>query len=136
LQFAAALRLEAGWPLTDTLQSMSGDTKPPLGELYRLLHVYWKSVTGETSACKADLTVRQSGWIQTLFAHGGAGLIRPDDGSAAVYFLVRDYRGEAGELTNGLRVYYELAGGYDRKKNEKSLKAIRIRQIHGIKPAK
>jgi len=69
------------------------------------------------------------GTIIKILANNNAGFIK-EEGSISIYFELKNYLGEKGEVTEGLKVSFTKVESYDKKKQKKSFKAIGINKIN------
>lgn len=69
------------------------------------------------------------GTIIKILPGAKAGFIKQQK-NGTIYFETKEYRGQARELSEGLQVSYETAESYDKKKQQKSTKAVGIYKIN------
>ncbi|TAD93189.1 MAG: hypothetical protein EAY75_01300 [Bacteroidetes bacterium] len=128
-QLMVALRLQNQWPVAPELmaQAANGGAVPSVAALLQQLNPLWSTWQAGANGTKA--AARQLGTVANLLPNGHAGFIKPEAGGANLYFLIKQYRGAAQSLRVGLKISYEIAEGYDNKKQQATQQAVNLRAI-------
>jgi tetratricopeptide (TPR) repeat protein/cold shock CspA family protein len=106
------MKLASAW-------DVSGPRRDP-DDVLRELRPLWKQ-WGE------DLNPRQTGVIQQVFSHGGAGFIRPANSGNDLYFHAREWREHGSKPKVGTHVSFVTRPSFDRKQNRQTTAACDIR---------
>lgn len=128
-----AIRHHQDWPIAKELENELTEAGklpnkiPAMKELLAPLGTFWKSKYGGSTPAETNRK-KQTGTIEKILPHGGAGFIKPAEGGASVYFKVP---GPAEDKTwiAGLAVGYELRESFDTKKNKATVMAVKLSAI-------
>ena len=121
LKLALAVRTEQGWSVSDELKKVLLEEEITLDKIgnssgiLRDLKPYWRQQS------LSENTERKSGVVASILPSGKSGFIV--DGRDSWYFNVGLL---ANKIKTGDRVTYELADGFDKKKNKAVKNAVNI----------
>lgn len=124
LKLVSLIREDEGWKndpeLEANLERLNVDTEEAESarQVVRSLRPVWEK------AIYANQT-RLKGTVNKILPHGGAGFIRDENG-ASHYFDMREVSADTSAINQGVRVQFYIVESFDKSKNQKSTKAIRI----------
>lgn len=121
------LRKENNWPIKEALLNEMQKRVIPNGhttskEIYAILIPFWQNLLKEKA-------VVYEGIIDTILGNNVAGFVKTNRKS--YFFSVKDAKGIKGKIEKGTRVLFELADGFDRKKNVAKKVAVALRKKEG-----
>jgi tetratricopeptide (TPR) repeat protein/cold shock CspA family protein len=127
LSLCLAVRESREWKTSNDVMKLasdwdvSGPRRDP-EDLLRELRPLWKRWSEE-------LNPRQTGVIQQVFSHGGAGFIRPTNGGEDLYFNTRDWREHRSKPAAGTHVSFVTKPSFNHKQNRQTIVACEIRPM-------
>lgn len=127
LLLRARIRMENGWPLSPAFEKKLEEEKVDLGsvnsaaEVVKKLSPFWRKHSGQEERMR-------KGEIDFLHKNGKSGMIKGDDGQA-YFFGMSQINTRKIKAEPGLKVKFEVADGFDKKKNKPSKMAVNIKAI-------
>ncbi len=124
LVLVTLLRLEEGWSVPPALDAEISKSNVDISsvnsakEAIAQLRFFWQKIADESS----DI---YSGEIELIHGNGLSGIVRAMDGKK-YFFSMRDAGTLRKRTTIGTKVNFELAEGFNKKKNEATLNAVRL----------
>jgi len=125
LAFAASLRVDSGWTITDPLQKLLKEynvdwESKNKKDLKKALRQFW-------SQQKFLGLPAMQGVIKTILPNGKAGFISGDDGKE-YYFNITEFKGDKKNLTRGAKIIFNIIDSFDKKKNRETKAAANLRE--------
>lgn len=126
LLFAAKLRMEHEWKITDSLSNMIHEFNIELSEspgksvLLKDLKVFWETENFSSLPC-------MQGFVKMILKDGKAGFISGDD-RRDYYFKINAFKGNKNVIRKGLKVTFNIEDSFDKKKNIETKAATNVRE--------
>lgn len=128
LLFAAKLRMEHEWEITDSLSNMIHEFNVDLSEstdsrqeLLKDLKIFW-----ETEKFSGLPSIQ--GFIKIVLSNGKAGFISGND-RKDYYFKINAFKGNRNIIREGLKVTFNIEDSFDKKKKVKTKAATNVRKM-------